>query len=121
MLETGEPGPLLVQLELVPTPLKGAWVPSEHEVHRKLQQYAENGGAGKTSGGLTPRGLTPRGLTPRGACGGILGGGLISPRRLGGSVLGTPRGGSARREADSSPRVQPRRRRQSPPSASGDP
>ena len=77
----------LVQVELVPTPLKGAWVPGEHEMQRALAAHAESGGKM-----LTPRGglATPRGAgmlaTPR--CG------LASPRRaaMHGPMTMTPRG-----------------------------
>ena len=93
-LESGEPGPLLVQLELVPSPLKGAWVPREHEVQRALAIHAESGG----------KLLTPRGggvlSTPRGGAGGVLNGlgGMMSPRMTtprGGLGLSTPRQGAA--------------------------
>ena len=95
-LESGEPGPLLVQLELVPTPLKGAWVPREHEVQRALAIHAESGG----------KLLTPRGggalSTPRAGAGGL--GGLMSPR------LSTPRGGlglSTPRQGAAAPSAEP--------------
>lgn len=85
VLPMGDPdgGGGLVQVELRPIPLRGAWVPVEHNVQRALAAHAESGG-GK---GLTPRMSTPRMTTPRAGSAGYVApsprgrGGLLTPRQ----------------------------------------